>query len=272
MTTPLAETKDFKLNLSFTKDNRPASAACKQAVNKGGVPLTAEARRVSRQLRTELAAVIITTKKMQARVDQAQSVVVGTTRAVQSTAQGTRERLEQNPRMVKSAQDGDRVQKPIVNAMESLMASSDRSALTLIDAEAALDTQHALLHECITVLNTQWAAREAMLDSAAGGLAAASGPVLDDEGTHACLADAALKEDSARAVIAKALAMAREAAAKLERGKSQVQVSVRTSRDNVVKAKRAAKTGNFGSSGTRETNPATRKIALNPESKGNQGW
>merc|ERR1719181_1726435 len=104
--------------------------------------------------------------------------------------------------------------------MEKLACSSERSVTELQDAESALAGQQALLEECIDVLNAQWGAREAMLNSAAGGLSAASGPPLDDQETHALLADAALKEDSARNTIARVLDAAREASAKLERGKS----------------------------------------------------
>lgn len=241
-------------------------------VGGGGVPLTHDARRVSRQLRTELQSVTSVTRKMCQRVEQAQVVVSATLRQLQGTAHATRARLDQNPRMVKAAMEGDSVQRPIVNAMEKLAGSAERSAAMLVEAEAALGYQQALLEECVDVLNAQWGDREASLQSAAGGLAAASGPVLDDQATHAYLADAAAKEDSARNAINKSLALARDAASKLEQCKSAVQVSVRTSRSNVDKAKRAQRKGNFGSSGSRETNPAARKMHLDPESKGHDSW
>ena len=50
-----------------------------------------------------------------------------------------------------------------------------------------------------------WEVRKPALESAAGGLSAAAGPALDDEATHACLADAASKEDSARVSSMRAL-------------------------------------------------------------------
>ena len=62
-----------------------------------------------------------------------------------------------------------------------------------------------------------------------------------------------------------ALKDVRSAQSQLALRKSQLQVAVLNSRQQVLKGKRAAKTGKFGSTEQRNTDPATRKMATNPE-------
>lgn len=76
---------------------------------------------------------------------------------------------------------------------------------------------------------------------------------------------AAEREDSARATCNSALKAVRNAQSQLASRKSALQVAVLNSRQALLKAKRAAKTGKFGSSEQRVTDPATRKMASNPE-------
>ncbi len=57
----------------------------------------------------------------------------------------------------------------------------------------------------------------------------------------------------------------RSAQSQLASRKSALQVAVLNSREMMQKSKRAAKTGKFGSSGERNTDPASRKMASGPE-------
>jgi hypothetical protein len=82
---------------------------------------------------------------------------------------------------------------------------------------------------------------------------------------HEATQQAAELEDTARADCLKATAAVRTAQTEIARRKSQLQVSVNRSRELVMAARRAAKTGNFGSSAERHTDPATRKMHRNPE-------
>jgi hypothetical protein len=82
---------------------------------------------------------------------------------------------------------------------------------------------------------------------------------------HEATEVAAEREDGARDAINKALRAVRDARTELNSRKSALQISVRTAREIVVKQRRAITTGNFGSSEERNTDPATRKTALNPE-------
>jgi len=97
-----------------------------------------------------------------------------------------------------------------------------------------------------------------------------SGPIKDAKGGvgltgHEATFCAAEREDTARAVCNQALKAVRDAQSQLASRKSQLQVAVLNSRDQMLRAKRAVKTGNFGSSEQRNTDPATRKMASNPE-------
>ena len=82
---------------------------------------------------------------------------------------------------------------------------------------------------------------------------------------HEATEVAAEREDGARNACTRALRAVREARSELNLRKSSLQVSVRTSREMVLTQRRAAKSGNFGSSEERNTDPATRKTASNPE-------
>lgn len=275
---PLGETHSFKLNLAPLHEARGgdldgsqlATSSARTAGSKlrGGAPLTHDKRKRSRQLKIELHTVTTTTRKMLVRIEQAQAVVNEALQQLTSTAKTARDRLDQNPRMVRSAHNGDNVQRPIVVALENLARSCERSVSDLLGAEEALAVQATMLQHAIDELNDQSNGHDQALNTGSAELAAS----LDDHDTHACLADANAREETARAVSVKALALARDAASKLQARKSAVQLSVRTSRDNANSNRKAQRTGQFGSSTARETNPATRKIALNPESKGHGRW
>jgi len=275
---PLSETQSFKLNLAQLHearcgDDASQTTTCTSSATVGsklrsGAPLTHDTRKRSRQLKTELHSVTITTRKMLTRIEHAQTIVKEALQQLTSTAKTARDRLDQNPRMVRSAHNGDNVQRPIVVALENLARSCERSVADLLGAEEALAAQANMLQHTITELNDQSSGHEQALNSSSAGLAAA----LDDRDTHACIAEANAREETARAVSVKALSLAADAASKLQARRSAVQLSVRTSRDNANSNWKAQKTGQFGSSTVRETNPATRKIALNPESKGHGRW
>ena len=99
------------------------------------------------------------------------------------------------------------------------------------------------------------------------------GSIPDDKGRigltgHQATFCAAEREDTARAQCNAALKAVRMAQSTLASKKSALQVAVLHSREQAQKAKRAAKTGNFGSSEARNTDPATRKTAANPEDAG----
>lgn len=82
---------------------------------------------------------------------------------------------------------------------------------------------------------------------------------------HEATALAAEQEDSARILCTGAMKAVRDAQARLGRKKSDLQVAVRKSREMVLCQRRAAKVGKFGSSEARDTNPASRRLALAPE-------
>lgn len=96
------------------------------------------------------------------------------------------------------------------------------------------------------------------------------GAILDAKGNvgltgHEATFCAADREDQSRAVCNKAMKAVRDARSELALRKSTLQVAVRMSREIAVKQKRAAKTGNFGTSEQRNTDPASRKLATTPE-------
>ena len=80
-----------------------------------------------------------------------------------------------------------------------------------------------------------------------------TGPVTGHEATFM----AAEKEDTGRADCAKAMKCVRSCQQELALRKSQLQVSVLNQRAAVLKARRAAKTGKFGSSEDRDTTPGS---------------
>ena len=95
----------------------------------------------------------------------------------------------------------------------------------------------------------------------------------DDKGNpgltaHEATFAAAREEDQARFVSNAALKCVRAQQSQLASRKSALQVSVLKSRQQVMKEWRATKTGKFGSSEERNTDPATRKMASNPEDQG----
>ena len=99
------------------------------------------------------------------------------------------------------------------------------------------------------------------------------GTILDAKGrpgltAHESTFCAAEREDAARAACNAALKAVRDAQSQLALRKSQLQVAVLDSRKAVLKGKRAAKTGKFGSGEERNTDPSTRKMAANPEDAG----
>ena len=82
---------------------------------------------------------------------------------------------------------------------------------------------------------------------------------------HEATFAAAEGEDKSRFTCNSALKAVRSAQSQLASRKSALQVAVLEARQLAVKMKRAAKTGNFGSSEQRVTDPASRKMASNPE-------
>ena len=96
------------------------------------------------------------------------------------------------------------------------------------------------------------------------------GAILDSKGrkgltAHEATFCAAEREDTARALCNAALKAVRSAQSQLASRKSALQVAVLNARQEVLKGKRAAKTGKFGSSEERSTDPSTRKMAATPE-------
>lgn len=92
----------------------------------------------------------------------------------------------------------------------------------------------------------------------------------DDKGhagltAHEATFAAASCEDAARFVCNSALKAVRDAQSQLAQRKSALQVAVLESRQLLAKQNRAAKSGKFGSSEERNTDPSTRKMATNPE-------
>jgi len=185
--------------------------------------------------------------------------------------------------------------KPIVEALEKLRESSARSAVELEPFRDALTKQLALLQEIDNVLDQHKELRDTLFDpvysnpdiensvlyqkmnpmapltlplddknpkSSLGRLTSTFGQQLTG---HEATEVAAEREDGARNACNRALKAVRDARSELSLRKSQLQVSVRTSRDTVLRQRRAAKSGNFGSSEARNTDPATRKTATNPE-------
>ena len=95
----------------------------------------------------------------------------------------------------------------------------------------------------------------------------------DDKGhpgltAHEATFAAAREEDQARFVCNAALKCVRAAQSQMASKKSALQVSVLKSREQNMKEWRASKTGKFGSGEERNTDPATRKMASNPEDAG----
>ena len=95
----------------------------------------------------------------------------------------------------------------------------------------------------------------------------------DDKGhpgltAHEATFAAAREEDQARFVSNAAMKCVRAQQSQMASRKSALQVSVLKSREQVMKEWRASKTGKFGSSEERVTDPATRKMATNPEDQG----
>ena len=82
---------------------------------------------------------------------------------------------------------------------------------------------------------------------------------------HDATGKAASREDLARDACNRAVRAVRDARSEIATRKSKLQISVATSRQMVLTARRAAKSGKFGSSEERNTDPATRKTASNPE-------
>ena len=185
--------------------------------------------------------------------------------------------------------------KPIVEALEKLRDSSARCAADLEPYRDALTKQMQLLDEIYKMLESHRKLRDDLFDPVLSNPAIENSVLyqkinpmkpltvdLDDkdqESTSGRLAspfgnkmtgheatfEAAKREDLARNACTRALKAVRDARSELNVRKSALQVSVRTSREVVLKQRRAAKSGNFGSSEERNTDPATRKTATNPE-------
>ena len=84
---------------------------------------------------------------------------------------------------------------------------------------------------------------------------------------HEAIELAAAHEDAARTVCNSAMKALREARSQRMTRQSAVEEAVRTSREAVTRQKRAARVGHFGSTGVRDTNPASRRMATNPEDR-----
>ena len=96
------------------------------------------------------------------------------------------------------------------------------------------------------------------------------GQIVDSKGNpgltgHEATFCAADREDQSRAVCNKAMKAVRDAQSELALRKSSLQVAVRASRELAQRQKQAARSGKFGSSEQRNTDPASRKLAGTPE-------
>ena len=181
--------------------------------------------------------------------------------------------------------------KPIVEALERLRNSAARLAVELVLHEDSLTLHATLLEEVYHTLVEHEQVRDQIFDPHVSNplikrsvLYQKCNPMapikleLDDKDQgsvkgrnslgltgHEATGLAAEREDVARSTCVKALKAVRDAQSEFVTRKSMVQVAVRTSRDMVMAQRRAVKTGKFGSSGERNTDPATRKTATNPE-------
>ena len=181
--------------------------------------------------------------------------------------------------------------KPIVEALEKLGESSSRLALELATHEEQLRKQIDLLDEVWRSLKDHEEVRDQIFDPKFSNpkikrsvLYQKTNPMqpvtldLDDKNQessqgknkygstgHEACSMAAEREDVARAACTRAHQAQRAAATELALRKSALQVSVRTSREMVMKAWRASKTGKFGSSEERNTDPSAKKGATNPD-------
>lgn len=193
-----------------------------------------------------------------------------------------------------SKRRSSKANKPIVEALEKLAESSGRLALELTTHEEQLRKQMDLLDEIWHSLVDHEQVRDQIFDPVLSNpkikrsvLYQKTNPMepikldLDDKDQkstkgrnkfgatgHEATEIAAEREDGARAACTKAIHAVRAASSELALRKSSLQVSVRTSRELVMKSWRAAKTGKFGSSEERNTDPSTRKTATNPEDAG----
>ena len=187
--------------------------------------------------------------------------------------------------------------KPIVTELEKLRDSASRMAAELVPFKEKVIKQMGECQEIKAILESHRDMRDSLFDpvlsnpviktsvlyqkmnpmapltlplddknmgSEIGRLPSPYNPSAKMTG-HEATEVAAEREDGARDAINKALRAVRDARTELNSRKSALQISVRAAREIVVKQRRAINTGNFGSSEERNTDPATRKMALNPE-------
>ena len=90
-------------------------------------------------------------------------------------------------------------------------------------------------------------------------------PVLDDDGAHAAIHRAGVEEDSARTACQVAFKITETARSKLARRRSEMFLAMKHARQVNNEKDFARRKGNFGSTGSRITDPATRKMHLTPD-------
>lgn len=120
-----------------------------------------------------------------------------------------------------------------------------------------------------SMLNVDWNDK----DEEAGDGKIVLGSFQDDKGhvgltAHEATREASKAEDQSRFLCNGAIKAVRQAQSTLESRKSALQVAVLNARQMNLKAQRAAKSGKFGSSEERNTDPSSRKGATNPEDAG----
>lgn len=224
-------------------------------------PLTPRCKKTSRQLRHELGQIITNTAKMMTRVEQAHLITEGTIADMGRSAKCSRESLVRNSRAMRNAMHTHN--KPINEALTKLAESSEKAVAELARHEASLRTHLGLLAEICSDLDEHRAAREAQLSAV--GTQADGGTKLSDANSHAAINIASQREDAARSACMGALKSVRLAQAGLQTRKSALQLAVRRSRETQVRQAKAKQTGNFGSTGERVTDPASRKLPSSPD-------
>jgi hypothetical protein len=263
--------------------------------------VTPRKKKESRQLRTELRHSITGVRKMESRVRQALSIVQGTMKMLQATSDDSHRRLEQNPKMVKRASSAPDFTPPaltsgqlkaevawstgtpergVVGAVTNLANSSDTSFKVLSSHEAEMLRTIDVLGETAAGLSELHAVHDASIEELAK--CKTTPPLVSPPGSfqrgkwsfgaNDALALAENHVDCARISMMKCLGACQNARSALGAKKCAVQVAVRDARSKTHAQWVSGRFGKFGSTGERDTDPATRRLVHTPESMPEHQW
>jgi len=223
-------------------------------------PLTPRHKKSSRSIKMELEMVITNCVKMDERVQLTLSIVTGAIEEMVAAAKSAHDAMEKNAKTLAKPEA-----KPLVDALKEMAGHSERAETSLRTTLGEVTSFRGMLTEIMDDLREHHRVRVTALSLVGENAMMPPANQLNDANSRAAILIAGQREDVARQSCTKALKQVRSMRSDLELRRSKMRLAMTHQRDAKVKRDKEIRLGNFGSTGARVTDPASRKLHTTPE-------